>query len=78
MSLWHTNSIPGSPLRRVSTQRFPSRVSPEKDLCQSNSVQLFYRITISNSGSFHSHVSGDPMDPILMTKQQLLPEVGIQ
>ena len=30
----------------------------------------------SNCGSFHSHVNGDPMDLSLMTKQQLLPELG--
>ena len=33
---------------------------------------------VTNCESFHSHVNGDPIDPSLMTKQQLLPGLDSQ
>ena len=32
----------------------------------------------TNCESFHSHVNGDPMNPSLMTKQQMLPGLNSQ
>ena len=78
MSLWHTNASL-TPCHQ-GYYSFPSIQglyprSPPMGLSlrvsQSNCVQLFYMRPSTNCVCFHSHVNGDPMDPSLMTKQQL-------
>ena len=41
-------------------------------------MQLFYIMPTTNCKSLHNHVNGDPMNPSLITKQQLLPGLDSQ